>query len=115
MNIKDFSDRILLVKQDGPFEPLPDAMPYKYFEAIHYRILEELEEEGVTHTVFWHENRDMLPTISKAVMAQFLIILGELRAKKEIKEIWQANEWEETPWEIRENLIWNEIKKLLFT
>lgn len=113
MNIKSFSDRIL-AKQNSPFDSIPDAVPYKYFDAIYYLILEELEEQGVTQTVFWHENKDMLRGISKAVMAQLLIILGERKAKKEVEEIGQENEWQEMPDQIRENLIWNEIKKLLY-
>lgn len=110
MKIKDFSDRIL-AKQENPYDRIVDPFPYKYFQAIYHRIMDELEEDGATHTVFWHENRDMLPTISKAVMAQFLIILGERKAKKEVKS--NGGEWEEMMFKSQENLIWGEIKNIL--
>ncbi len=110
MNIKDFSDRIL-VKQENPYDKIPDPFPYNYFNAIYNKIIEGLGEDGLTHTVFWNEHRDMLPIITKGVMAQLLIVLGERKAKKTIKD--SGEEWEETMFKIKENLIWEEIKKLL--
>jgi len=112
MDIRDFSTRILLKKDESKnvYDTLSDPRYYHVFQNIAAVSIDTLERDNISKTVWFHENKLEAIVVAKMTVAQTIIILAMHNMKKRIRIDKIARERYEHE---EDSLIWEEVQKIL--